>query len=202
MRKIIYARNFSAALNSPDIKFTGISGSVSYEPEEGDDVDIFIVTEDNSLWLVLLKALLMRRLLRMHDICLSLCIEQSYAKKLFAEMTDPLILRDSMHVIPMQGTPFYEDLLSSNPKFPGYSSYTNEANLKANSAAKFSHRIFSALLFVPVATFLVLKGLAVNHHFRNMGREVEAFNTVIGRNCFFLDTDKYKLMRSSLKRGD
>ena len=80
-KKMQYAVSYLSTLGESGLAFAGISGSVSYEPKEQDDVDIFLIANDGRLWEVIFRAFIRRRILGMHDICLSLCMSASYASK-------------------------------------------------------------------------------------------------------------------------
>ena len=112
LSKINYGLEFLDKLHLDTVVFAGISGSVSYMPKENDDVDIFLITEDDALWSVIARAFLLRRSLKMHDICISLCMSRSYALHYFSNIEEDLIISDANHVIPVHGHDFYRYLLS------------------------------------------------------------------------------------------
>ena len=60
--KISIARKFFKLLGTRNLVFLGISGSVSYEPEPDDDVDIFIITSAGKLWSTIIRAIIVRRM--------------------------------------------------------------------------------------------------------------------------------------------
>ncbi len=194
LKKIKCAMQFAGILGNANLKFVGISGSVSYEPMEEDDIDIFIITENGKLWQTLLRAFLVRRISGLSDICISLCMEQRFAEVYYGEIKDSLILEDSLHVIPIFGTDFYEYLVSRIQS-------SNEGALKSqrkypdDSGAGFISRVASFLSFIPLATFLFLKGSFENFRLLKSGRREESFTTVVALDRFYLDSDKYRRLR-------
>lgn len=200
-QKIRYARNYARLLGTEGLRFVGISGSVSYEPEANDDVDLFIITENRRLWSIVLKAMIVRRLTGMHDICLSLFMEQRYAERYYDSTKDRLAIRDSQHVIPIYGGDYYEGMLREHGIKVG------ENSPRCVDAIVGTKRIpggsvLSILLFAPVAAFLMLKGLYCNSKLRRIGGLRNAFSTVVRVDRFYLDSEKYHRMRMSYVEED
>ena len=156
-KKMQYAVSYLSTLGESGLAFAGISGSVSYEPKEQDDVDIFLIANDGRLWEVIFRAFIRRRILGMHDICLSLCMSASYASDYYSDIRDPLVLEDATHVIPVYGKGYYEDLLSRMGK-------RNNRAHAGNLARSWGPRhAVSGLLFLFLAPLMIIKGLIVNH---------------------------------------
>lgn len=194
-RKVQYALDYLGTLGASGLVFAGISGSVSYNPKEEDDVDIFLIAKDGRLWEVLFRALINRRFLKMRDICLSLCMSESYASDYYSRIADPLIADDAAHVIPVYGQEYYSKLLSS----VGGKRFSNQREKKSGSSVPGS--LISGALFLFLGPYTVMKGLVANHRLRAGGRSAEAFTTLISRKYFVLDSEKYRALRKMRDPG-
>ena len=186
LSKINYGLEFLDKLRHDTIVFAGISGSVSYIPKENDDVDIFLITEDDALWSVIARAFLLRRSLKMHDICISLCMSRSYAMYYFSNIEEDLIISDANHVIPVHGHDFYRYLLSIMGK---KGNVLNERSQKSRMSLR------RAVLFSAMSSFLLLKGYFVNIALKRNGKSAEAFRTLAAKDYFILDSEKYRLLK-------
>jgi len=187
LSKINYGLEFLDRLRLDTIVFAGISGSVSYLPKENDDVDIFLITEDDALWSVIARAFLLRRSLRMHEICISLCMSRSYAMQYFSNIEEELIISDANHVIPVHGHDFYRYLLSIMGK---KGNVLNERYQKSRISLR------RAVLFSAMSSFLLLKGYFVNFGLKRNGKSAEAFKTLAAKDYFILDSEKYRRLKS------
>jgi hypothetical protein len=192
-RKMQYAVNYLSMLGESGLAFAGISGSVSYEPKEGDDVDIFLIADDGMLWEVIFRAFLRRRILGLHDICLSLCMSSSYAYNYYSDIRDPLVMEDAAHVIPVYGAAYYADLLSRAGE------RDHRARLRERSRSWNPRQAVSGILFLLLAPMMIVKGLIVNHRLMASGRGSESFRTLISRSYFVLDSEKYRRLMESRK---
>ena len=186
LSKINYGLEFLDKLHLDTVVFAGISGSVSYMPKENDDVDIFLITEDDALWSVIARAFLLRRSLKMHDICISLCMSRSYALHYFSNIEEDLIISDANHVIPVHGHDFYRYLLSIMGK---------KGNILYERSQKSRVSLRRTVLFSAMSSFLLLKGYFVNIALRRSGKSAEAFRTLAAKDYFILDSEKYRLLK-------
>ena len=186
LSKINYGLEFLDKLRHDTIVFAGISGSVSYMPKENDDVDIFLITEDDALWSVIARAFLLRRSLKMHDICISLCMSRSYALHYFSNIQEDLIISDANHVIPVHGHDFYRYLLSIMGK---------KGNVLNEKSQKSRMSLRRTVLFSAMSSFLLLKGYFVNIALKRNGKPAEAFRTLAAKDYFILDSEKYRILK-------
>ena len=192
LSKINYGLEFLDKLHLDTVVFAGISGSVSYMPKENDDVDIFLITEDDALWSVIARAFLLRRSLKMHDICISLCMSRSYALHYFSNIEEDLIISDANHVIPVHGHDFYRYLLSIMGK---KGNVLNERSQKSRMSLR------RAVLFSAMSSFLLLKGYFVNIALKRNGKSAEVFRTLAAKDYFILDSEKYRILKMKVS-GD
>ena len=186
LSKINYGLEFLDKLRHDTIVFAGISGSVSYIPKENDDVDIFLITEDDALWSVIARAFLLRRSLKMRDICISLCMSRSYAMYYFSNIEEDLIISDANHVIPVHGHDFYRYLLSIMGK---------KGNVLNERSQKSRMDLRRTVLFSAMSSFLLLKGYFVNIALKRSGKSAEAFRTLAAKDYFILDSEKYRILK-------
>lgn len=192
LSKINYGLEFLDKLHLDTVVFAGISGSVSYMPKENDDVDIFLITEDDALWSVIARAFLLRRSLKMHDICISLCMSRSYALHYFSNIEEDLIISDANHVIPVHGHDFYRYLLSIMGK---------KGNVLYERSQKSRMSLRRTVLFSAMSSFLLLKGYFVNIALKRDGKSAEAFRTLAAKDYFILDSEKYRILKMKVS-GD
>ncbi len=191
MKKINQAIRFSDQLKNQSIKFIGISGSVSYEPKEEDDVDVFIISEKKRLWTVILRALIIRRFVKNRDICLSLFMDAEYAANFYSGKMSPLKISDARKVIPIHGSDFYSELLK---KLDGHS---REFNFNSHVIQS----LIDCLIFIFLAPFLYIK-TTINSN-RDVARkgQLAKFNPKISRRFFYLDSEKYRIYEREFNGG-
>ena len=200
--KISIARKFFKLLGTRNLVFLGISGSVSYEPEPDDDVDIFIITSAGKLWSTIIRAIIVRRMFGFDSICLSLCLDTVSADTLFNQSDDFIVAKDSLNVIPLYGETYYENLLNGSllikKFFPERFKPTGNDKRQENRSSPLEY-----LVYIPSSVFLLLKGLVHNHRYRAHLTPDSCFKTVLGFHRFYLDSAKYqKLRRMYSSTGD
>ncbi len=176
------------------VSFAGIAGSVSYDPRREDDIDIFMIANQDCLWVVLLYALIVRRIRGFKEICLSLCMDRSFAQGMFSESLDRLTARDALRVIPVLGLQYYRDLLQLSPM-------TRQNNVVSPGAATESARssasmkILNFIAYLFVGTYQQAKTRMANHELKASGRSHECFEARMGLHHFLLDSLKYQIIR-------
>jgi hypothetical protein len=201
MEKIKYAKEYIKTLPKKNILFAGISGSVSYEPAQEDDVDIFIITRRNHLWSVILKAMIVRRISDKKDICLSLLLDSKYALQLYSSGLSELMARDALHVIPVYGSEYYNELLQNIPGFSSSGSRTNSIRY-TGSTRRFSFPDpFDVLSFIFFAPFIFLKSIRRSHLDQKVLGNEGAFETKISHKYFYYNSEKYKKRSRTLTGG-
>ncbi len=196
LAKIDDALKFSSLLKTPAVLFAGVTGSVSYVPREEDDVDMFIISQENQLWRCMFRAYLARFLARTKEVCLSLNMDVGYAKSMFASMNDPLKASDSVHVIPVIGADLYGSLLGSS----GFISerYPEKANAGTIPDKFLRTGLFGMALeagaFLVLAPVVLMKAMIVNWK-RAHTDPVMTYRLVLGRHCLYFDNLRYRAIR-------
>lgn len=189
---------FLEKLGSRHILFSGISGSVSYSPEEDDDIDIFIITTKNRLWSTLLKAFVIRIINADRKICLSLTMDSGFAHTLFAGNGDFIMASDSMHAIPYVGEDYYRNLLAKSPFVKKYyPDYANSFPLAGVAELDSRATPLEFLSFFLLSALLTVKGLIHNHSYIRAGKHDQIFRTIISFHSFYFDSVKYHQLKEA-----
>ena len=197
--KLNRAAEFFRHLGNRNLAFAGVSCSVSYTPEENDDIDIFLICRCGKLWFVLLRAFLARRRLRMDDICLSLSMDEKYAGQLFSGDAERVVASDAIHVVPLHGGEYYDGLLSISPFVSKYYPEYHGVPSKRNYSFKKSPGLLDFLAYIFVGPYLIINSLRNNHRCVKLDSG-SGFRPRIGLHHFYLDSDKYNGLK--LSEGD
>lgn len=198
--KIQIAEQFSERLWNRHIEFIGISGSVSYTPEPTDDIDIFIITKTGWLWPELFWAFMLRRILRMNDICLSLSLDSRSAGILFRKLT-MLQERDAMHVIPVKGKDFYLELLRERNVIGGKGKFPGELNKSAKAAQRTFMELVNIAFYLVLSPMQKIKELRFNSiNIQTSPDKVYHIRMDPGR--LILDSEKYRRLSRSVEGAD
>ena len=198
--KIQMARDFSERLWNGHIEFIGISGSVSYDPKPEDDIDIFLITKNGWLWPELVWAFILRRILKMEEICLSLSLDRKSAARLFQGLNS-LQEKDAMHVIPIKGHEFYLELLRRRKTNAG-----NEMEpASSHNPNKVSPGTFMDL--INIALFLLMSPLQKMKELRFNSLTVTSqpelvYHIVMDPGRLILDSEKYRKLSESGEWAD
>ncbi|MGC8505374.1 MAG: hypothetical protein ACP5NK_01515 [Thermoplasmata archaeon] len=202
MEKIRYASEFVCIIPKKNILFAGISGSVSYEPAKGDDVDIFIIARRNHLWSVLLKAMIARRSRNMKDICLSLILDDRYASSLYRKGLTELMERDALHVIPLYGSEYYGALLQSIHNDSKSEYGTEPAGYGERPGKLEIPGVVDILSFIFFAPFIFLKSIRRSHLDQKYIGTDGLFRTRISHRYFYYDSEKYRKLSRQEQEGE
>ncbi len=192
--KISMATEFFHRLGTKNLLFLGISGSVSYDPEPEDDIDIFIITYAGKLWSTIIRAMIVRRIYRLDPICLSLCLDSVSAIEMFDESHDFIVARDSLHVLPLFGDSYYNRLVKGSPlimKFFPEEFYPDDKPAFIDK----KRGLQESALYLLSSVYLEIKGLLNNHRYENANERERCFRTVLGLHRFYLDSLKYQKLR-------
>lgn len=199
--KVASGSAFIWSLPSRLVAFAGIAGSVSYEPRGEDDIDIFIIAKQDCMWVTLSYALIKRRLLGFREICLSLCMDSSFAHEMFSKSLDNLTARDAMRVIPVLGSQYYGELLQLSPLTRQNASCVQPELIQRNGSSTLL-RILNLIAFLSVGTYQQVKTRVTNHHLRASGKSGECFRVMMGLHHFYLDSLKYQRIREGIQPHD
>lgn len=191
--KLAEAEKFLNAIDSENILFAGVSGSVSYLPDPDDDVDIYLIARGNKLWTELFRAFVIRRIQGNRDICLSLNFDHEFALQYYRNVISGLPVRDSVNTVVFKGKAYYESLLSSSPEIRRvYPDFLDNDPVEYETVTRSRRGPVEILLFVILASWLQIKNLIANNAFEKRGDWRSKFRTVAGLHAFYLETEKYR----------
>jgi Glycosyl transferase family 2 len=175
----------------PWVRCVGVTGSTAYgEPEDGDDLDFFVVTRRGTLALVLGMTYLALRLERLRSgrrsdppACFNYVVDERRAAAELADGRGLLFAREALTARMIVGDPYYRGLLAHAhnlaAEFPRlYAARTSAPGDARPGPTSIGPRALGALVFLPLAGYLQLVGLARNARARREGRASDVFRTV------------------------
>jgi hypothetical protein len=208
---ISIARHFSGWCVCNQASLLSVSGSTSYfAPSEKDDLDFFVVSRRDSLWILLPRLLILARVFRfIHKrsprICFSYAIDESFAERDFASPKDPLSARDALTAVVIHGSGLYLRLLKNNdwiskfyPRL--YERRTRETAsdpVKATEPYHSPARLFVNLFSLRTVGFYVrLKSELLNRKFRSERKNDARFSVKIATDHLVFESDRYTRLRN------
>jgi len=199
----------------PWVRLVAISGSAAYgRTKPDDDVDFFLVTCRNRLWVTFLAAMLTAKIYRAKNraspvFCFNRLLEDDECVGSFRSPRDPLFVREALSLRIVDGKAYYHDLLLSaswmGQLFPAlfdravssvYASEPPSAD-KGNSLWSFINWIAYAIL----APYLRMAGLWRNHRLQRAGNLDANFRTILRRGFFAYESRKYDLLRDRYREA-
>ena len=209
-RYVEYAREFSLLFGTRRIRVLAVAGSASYKAaSHDDDVDIFCVTEKDSLWIFLTKALLLARGLKIvrpksPTLCFSCALDEEYARRLFTSPNSALFARDALTVQVLQGSSFYNSLLRSGqwisdyfPKLHGLRKAQHEETLEETSGTPptAARKSLNYFLYLTIGNYVKLKSVLLNRRFGRRSRLDSLFAVESGRDYCIFESQGYRKLR-------
>jgi hypothetical protein len=209
-RYIEYAREFSLLSGKAWIRVLSVAGSTSYKaPSENDDIDIFCVTERDSLWIYLTKALLLARVFKLSRpssprFCFSCAVDEGYAERLFGSPNDALFARDALTAQVLQGSAFYSGLLRRAQCLSDYfpKSYRMRRAEHVETAEKagiirstVARKILNHFLFLTVGNYVRLRSILLNRALRKKGRHDSFFKILSSPDHCIFESQGYRKLR-------
>jgi len=218
--KIESAKRFATVLKRlvPWIEMIAVTGSVAYgSARKWDDIDLFMVTEPNRLWLSLSLSLILVRLeklLRNRDAdLLSFCL--SYAHDDFGFLQEssksksPLFARELLKARPLVGVRKYKQILESNEwiKLIHSTAYVSKLNeLRCAESSKNNietARGFSSFFlqwadgvaFVLLRAYLTMRSNVTNAKLKSKGQEFRVFDQVMNRHSCMYVSNLYRWLQ-------
>jgi hypothetical protein len=209
-RYIEYAREFSLLSGKTWIRVLSVAGSTSYKAtSENDDIDIFCVTERDSLWIYLTKALLLARVFKLvrpgsPRFCFSCVLEEDYARRLFASPNDALFARDALTAQVLRGSLFYDGLLRRGqwlsdyfPKLHGLRKAQHVGTFEDTKVTRptAARKALNHFLFLTVGYYVRLKSILLNRRFRRTGRLDSLFRVISNPDHCIFESQSYRKLR-------
>ncbi len=210
-RYIEYAREFSFLSGKRWIRVLSVAGSTSYKAtSENDDIDIFCVTEKDSLWIYLTKALLLARVFKLvrpgsPRFCFSCVLDEDYARRLFASPNDALFARDALTAQVLRGSLFYDGLLQRGgqwlsdyfPKLHGLRKAQHVGTFEDTNVTRpiVARKALNHFLFLTVGYYVRLKSILLNRKLRRAGRLDSLFRVISSPDHCIFESQSYLALR-------
>lgn len=192
----------------PWLRCAAVSGSTAYgHPDEGDDLDLFLVTRAGALWFSLARMYLALRIARWRDratadppVCLNYLLDDRSAPSEFARPGGFHIAREALTADPVLGERFYGSLLASarwmDSEIPRlYARKAQPAVASTSRPAPAGVRLLNAVIFPLLAGYLQLAGLRRNRQLAREGRTDEIFRTVTRWRKLSFDSRRFDSLR-------
>ena len=198
----------------PWIRVVAISGSTAYAGSKSqDDVDFYLVTGRNRLWITLLFAMISARFHRRKSpdspqFCFNRILEENECRDAFRSKKDPLFAREALNLRILQGGDYFRELLSSatwmERLFPGlFRQALGPAIVRKPNVEKADRRVWSIVnevAFAGLAPYLTIVGIWRNHRLLRAGRVDARFRTITRRGFFAYESKKYDLLRDTYSK--
>ena len=195
----------------PYMKLMAVCGSVAYgSAMNSDDIDLFILTEENRMWLTFFKALLLARIFNVkaainglrNDFCLSYMQD----RRNFEEETDcrrnPLFAREFLSLYVIDGMDCYFELLRRarwmSDVFPNlYESRMFQASKGVGCGLESRPKLqardgINMIVYVFLGGFLRLKAFLRNLRFRKKGKIKDVFEAIITEGSCVYTSERYR----------
>jgi hypothetical protein len=209
---VAMAREFAKLCTGPRVRMLAVAGGNSYKSaRRGDDIDIFCVTTKDSLWVFMLKALVLARLrgLSRHGppLCFSYVIDEERARTEFGEEKDGLFARDALSATVMVGRGFYRELLAEGSWMRRYFPRMYELRSAALGRVQpqVGHRkgsyVLNSFLYCVVGSYVRMKAALLNRKYISRGESSSVFQSRVGKDHCIYESDRYKRLRKMYARS-
>jgi len=192
----------------PLVRCLGITGSAAYgKPEEGDDLDFFVVTRSGAVPWFLVATFVSLRLWWMRrpapagpPPCFNYVVDDRRVPKEFDRGHGLLFAREALSAQMLHGDPYYRGLLVRSPwiglEIPRvYAGRTQDAEDPAPDPAPLLARILSAALYLPLAAYLQLVGLRRNALLRRARQPEAQFRTLSAPDRIVYESRRFEQLR-------
>lgn len=205
-KNVATASEFADLCNGPRVKLLAVAGGNSYRSaRRGDDIDIFCVTTRNSLWVFMLKALILARFYgvvkRSPPFCFSYVIDEDRARSEFGSAKDGLFARDALSAQVLAGKRFYHSLLLEASWMARFfpRMYGRRVEDRGEDELRTKEKVGSAwlnsLLYYSVGSYVKMKAALLNRKYRRWGDSAAVFHSSIGRDHCVYESNRYRKLR-------
>ena len=196
---------------SPYVKLMAVCGSVAYgSAKDSDDIDLFILTHENRMWLTLLKALLLARVFNIKaalngaktDFCLSYMQDQKNFEAEMIHHRNPLFAREFLSLYVIDGMDYFLDLLERRRWMCGifpklYESRTSHRSKDETPRMGFREGLpvydsINLFIYVLLGGFLRLKAFLRNLKYRKQRKTKDVFEAVITQGSCVYTSERYR----------
>ncbi len=194
---------------APFLKFVAVTGSTAFDSaERQDDLDLFVVTKNGSLWIFLLLAYLLARFRwdQKTTLCLNYVLDESTARNEFLVSRRSIFAREALAMKPILNPEYGRKMLARAAwireffprKAKDLGSPSKDAPLESHPGAA----LISAVVFPLLSSYLMLVGLYRNHRYRGRGEEDGVFRTEVGWGRLTYRSHKYDRLISLYDEPD
>lgn len=205
----------------PFIQTIAVTGSVAYgSATRWDDIDLFMVTKRNRLWLSAFMTLVLVRLNKLLGLrpphlalfCLSYVHdEQGFANESEKNKTNPLFARELLKAKPVAGSVQYRRILEENDWVQGFYSEPYAAKLRGLNAQveganvqadRGTDRLFFPLawaeriMFEFLSRYLRLRAYLTNLKLKSKGQSLRVFEPKISADSCVYTSNFYEWLRA------
>jgi hypothetical protein len=205
-KNLSVASEFADVCVDNHVKLFAVSGGNSYQrAREGDDIDFFCVTTRDSLWIFMLRTLILARLYRMTrrspQFCFSYVMDERMVQSSFGDARDGLFARDALSAHVLSGEHFYRSLLEGadwmESYFPRMYRYkiSNAEGAVDRPFTKRGSRALNSFLYYTVGTYVRVKAFLANERYRKKKNVPAIFRVRIDRDHCIYESNRYKWLR-------
>jgi hypothetical protein len=208
-RNFGWARQFVTLARYTPSEMISVSGSNSYfSASTSDDIDLFCVTEADSLWLFVTKSLLLARLFRWTrsgspPLCFSCVMDSRYAELMFSRPQDALFARDALTARVVHGSGIYGSLLQKSTWMGNYFKrpYSSRLSLFMPLPGDFSRKTKSTrkltnlFMYSVVGSYIRVKSFLLNRRLSKQNKSA-IFLAKLGPDHLIYESRRYLNLRS------
>lgn len=216
VQKLKSAARFASALTRliPWVKTIAVTGSVAYgSAGKRDDIDLFIITKRNRLWLSIFFGLVLVRVfqaLRLEPthllpFCMSYVHDEYGFRNETRRSVNPLFARELLKAIPLVGKSHYRRLLEENGWVRSLhaSSYIAKLHSLPISDQEMDRTReipivldwADAFAFFLLSRYLRLRAYLTNLRLKSHGQQMRLFDPLISRNSCVYTSNFYRWLR-------
>ncbi len=215
--RVRLARSFADRLVElcPWIRLVAISGSTAYgRTRARDDIDFFVVTRKNRLWITLLVALILAKIQRTRNpsvpgYCFNRLLDEVQCARTFRTLQEPLLARETLTMRVLKGKAYYLELIQSASWMGGLFPALYQQSLASGDASERAgsnrdHRFWSLLNWIALAglaPYATLAGLLRNRRLSESGEVDARFRTVIRSGFFAYESRKFDLLKDMYRKA-
>lgn len=203
-RSIDQARGFAGVLAGRDVRMLAVSGGTSYRRAgPKDDIDLFCITATDTLWLFMVKALLLARFSSSRGrspYCFSYVLDERRARSEFREDRGSLFARDALMANVLAGAGLYYSLLKESvwmeSYFPRlYASRLESLRDEPAAEGPVGRRVLNMLLYYTVGTYVRVKAFLLNGRYRREARSSSVFRADVRSDCCIYESTRYQQLK-------